>query len=398
MKNKNIVLGITGSIAAYKAVLIIRELRKKGYNVVTIVTENALKFIGEWTLSTLSENKVIKELFEDKERDFTRHISLSKWADLLIVAPASANYIAKAANAISDDFLTTFTLSFTGPKLIAPAMNKDMYRNPIVQDNIEKLKKYGFKIITPGSGFLACGDIGEGRLAEIEKIIFSIEEELYEEKNLKDKTVLITTGATITKIDPIRYITNHSTGTMGYFLAIEALLRGAKRVILIKGKNSKIDKIYSDRIVIEEVETNKDMLEKVKYYLKEVDIFISAAAVLDFKIKDFSKEKIKKRKNKEININLVENIDILKEISSLKKDNQIFVGFSLETGDNLEYAKEKLNEKNLDFIVYNTLSDGEVFGDVKRNYIIIGKDKEVHFSNISKQELSSNIFRFIFQQ
>jgi len=391
LKNKNILIGICGGIAAYKVCELIRFLKKAEANVKVIMTKNAQRFITPLTVQTLSQNRVYLDTFESEHSYDIEHISLTTWADILVVAPATANIIGKFANGIADDLLTTTFLAFNKPILVVPAMNSNMFENKIVQANIEKLKQVGINVLEPEAGFLACGVYGKGRYPENQKIIIEIER-LLEKKDLDGKKVLITAGPTREYLDPVRFISNRSSGKMGFALAEEAYKRGAK-VTLISGPVN--IQTYAD-IKIVNVETASEMYNEVKSIKDRYDILIFSAAVADFKPKNFKESKIKKEQDQELLIELQKNPDILKYAGQTKKDWQIVVGFSAETENVIENSKKKLYEKNADLIVANNvLQEGAGF-DVDTNIVtLISKEKVLELPKLSKKEVAGRIFDFI---
>lgn len=349
LKGKNIVLGICGGIAAYKSAELVRKLKKFNANVDIIMTKNACEFITPLTLQTLAQNRVITEMFNAVNDWELEHISLAKKADIFIIAPATANIIGKLASGIADDMLTTTIMATTAPVIFAPAMNSNMYENQIVQNNISKLKKIGYSFIQPESGILACGDEGTGRMANVEDIIEKIFKKILYKPDLTGKTVLVTAGPTKEYFDPVRYITNGSSGKMGYAIAKIALARGAK-VILISGETNLKQPYGIDFVTVTSAD---EMLHEVETRYDCADIIIMSAAVSDYKPKDFSEQKIKKDKS-EILIEFTKNPDILSCLAA-KKGNRMLVGFSMETEDLEKNALKKLKEKNLDIIVANDL-------------------------------------------
>jgi len=340
LKNKNILIGVCGGIAAYKVCELIRLLKKNEANVKVIMTENAQKFITPLTLQTLSQNKVYTDTFESEYSYDIEHISLTTWADILVVAPATANIIGKFANGIADDLLTTTFLAFDKPVLIVPAMNSNMFENAIVQQNIQKLKLVGINFVQPESGFLACGVYGKGRYPENQKILIEIEKLLCSQ-DLAGKKVLITAGPTREYLDPIRFISNRSSGKMGYALAEEAYKRGAKVTVISGPVNINT---YAD-IEIINVQTAFQMYHKVKDIYMQYDILIFSAAVADYRPKSVSENKIKKENRDELAIELVKNPDILKFVGDNKKPGQIIVGFSAETECYREFSRKIKNKK-----------------------------------------------------
>lgn len=374
LKGKNILLGITGGIAVYKVADLVSRLRKQHATVDIIMTDGATKFVTPLTFQTMAENKVHTEMFGQLDHFDVEHISLAQKADVVLVAPATANTIGKIANGIADNLLTTVLMATTAKIIFAPAMNTQMYNNVIVQENINKLKNLGYEFIKPGVGLLACGDFGEGKMAEPSDIIeyliahFTI-------KDLLGKKIVVTAGPTMAPLDPVRYITNHSSGKMGYSIAKEASNRGAD-VILITGPTS-LDAPNGVEVV--KVKTTEDMLKAVGDYFESCDCLIKSAAPLDYSPENVSSTKIKKKdgENDELDIHFVRNPDIA-AFYGLKKKNQIMVGFAAETNNLIEYAMEKLNKKNFDFIVANDVLESGAGFNVDTNIVtIIDKDGEI---------------------
>ena len=369
LKGKKIILGVTGSIAAYKAAEILSLLKKKGADVFVIMTESATKFVQPLTFSSLSGHLVITNLFSLNDKIEVKHISLSRWADLILVAPATANIIGKIANGIADDMLTTTVMAFKSKVIFAPAMNKNMISNLIYRENVKKLVGLGYEFIDSEYGPLACGEVGEGRLANIEDIVSKVENILYFKEDYKNKTVLITASCTREPIDDVRFISNYSTGKMGFALAKIARARGAK-VILVTGPTS-LPAIRGVNTI--SVNTAEEMKSEVFKYFKEADIVISAAAVADFRPKEKMSGKIKKEETKKMTIELERNPDILFELGK-KKGNKILIGFAAETENLIQNACKKLREKNLDMIIANDLAiKGAGFGSEKNAAKIINK-------------------------
>jgi len=363
LKNKKILLGITGGIAAYKSCELVRLLQKQGAEVRVVMTEGATKFVTPLTFSALTHNEVETDLFNNS----IKHIELAKWADLFVIAPATANTIAKIANGIADNLLTNISLASTCPILIAPAMNANMYANGATQKNLSIIRELGIDIIGPDSGYQACGDIGKGRLVSLEQIVEKIIQILFVANN---KKIVITAGPTIEPIDPVRYITNHSSGKMGYSLATAAAQKGYN-VKLISGPSNQQDPYMVDVI---RVNTAQEMLEAVLNEIEGAQYFIGCAAVADFKSKEIRKNKIKKITDKDcLNIELTKNPDIIKEVAKLNKVKTI--GFAAETNDVIEYAKAKLTGKNLDLIIANDVSDSNIgFNSNQNKVTLIYKD------------------------
>ena len=387
LSNKTVILGVTGSIAAYKIANLASMLVKKKCDVHVIMTKNATNFINPITFETITGNKCLVETFDRNFQFHVAHVSLAKKADVMLVAPASANVIGKLANGIADDMLTTTALACKCKIIVSPAMNTNMYNNAIVQDNIKKLEHYGFEIIKPAKGFLACRDEGDGKMPSEQVLFEHIEREIACEKDLKGKKILVTAGPTQEKIDPVRYITNHSTGKMGYEIARVAMLRGAE-VILVSGKTN-IPKVPFVKTI--DVLSAKDMFDAVKNEFENVDIVIKSAAVADYRPMQVSDEKIKK-KDGDMSINLERTDDILKYIGENRKPNQFICGFSMETSNMIENSREKLKRKNIDMIVANNLKeDGAGFGVDTNLVTIITKDSETSLELMSKEKVAFSI-------
>ena len=387
LKGKTVVIGITGSIAVYKIANLCSMLKKLHATIHVIMTKNACNFINPITFETLTGNKCLVDTFDRNFEFNVEHISLAKRADIFMVAPASANIIGKIANGICDDMLTTTLFAFNrGKKIIAPAMNTNMYDNPILQDNLEKLKKYGYEIIEPACGYLACGDTGRGKLVSEEILLNRILYHIAYEKDLLNKNILITAGPTQEAIDPVRYITNHSTGKMGYAIANNAYLRGAN-VTLVTGKSNETP---YDGINIINIISALDMFNAVKENYINQDYIIMSAAVADYTVKDISLNKIKKSSDS-ISLELSRTNDILKYVGE-NKTNQKLIGFSMETENLIDNSKVKLEKKNADMICANSISDNKTGFGVDTNKItLIKKDeiKELPFG--TKKELASLI-------
>lgn len=391
MNKKNVVIGVTGGIAAYKALDVISKLKKKNINVDVIMTKSACEFVTPLSFQSLSQNAVIKDMFDEPKVFQIQHISLAKKADVLLIVPATANIIGKVANGIADDMLSTTIMATNAKVIFAPAMNTNMYNNPIVQENIRKLKNYGYDFINPSSGRLACGDVGDGKLADTEDIVEVVLSELYEPKDLVGKKVLVTAGPTRANLDPVRFLTNKSTGKMGYAIAEEARDRGAE-VILVSGPTN-IKPPLGVRVI--NVETNEEMLNSVKSEFDSCDIVVKSAAVSDYKPKFYSDKKIKKGPDN-LNMEFVRDNDILKELGTLKKD-QILVGFAAESNDVIENAHIKLKKKNLDYIVANDITESDAgFGTDTNRVTIINRDgKEISLDNMSKRLVGYELFNMI---
>lgn len=394
IKNKSVVLGVTGGIAVYKALDIASALRKLNIDVNVIMSKNAMEFVNPITFQAISQNMVTTDMFEEPKAWEIQHISLAKKADIMLIAPATANIIGKVACGIADDMLSTTIMATTAKVIFAPAMNTNMYNNPIVQENIQRLKNLGYEFIEPASGRLACGDEGKGKLAKPEVIVEKVVSELYDKKDLLGKKVLVTAGPTRSNIDPVRFISNNSTGKMGYEIAKEARDRGAE-VTLISGPTSE-EVPYGIEVV--NIITNEDMYNEVIKRFDKVDIVIKAAAVADYKPLEYSKDKIKKGEGN-LNIELIRDRDILNSLGEIKK-NQILVGFAAESQNILENAKGKLNRKNLDYIVANDITSKDTgFGSKDNRVIIISKGgEEIHLDKMSKKEVARNIFNVIVEK
>ena len=389
---KNILVGVTGGIAAYKSAGIVSLLKKKGYNVKVVMTENATKIIGPLTLETLSRNRIYVDMWDSNPHYEVEHISLADWADVVLIAPATYNIIGKVANGIADDMLTTVisAVSVRKPVFFALAMNVNMYENPILKENINKLKSFGYRFIDAEEGLLACNYSAKGRMSEPEDIVDEIERySIFSKiKNfdtaLKGKKILITSGRTKENIDPIRYLSNNSSGKMGYSLAQAAVDLGAEVTLISGPTDLKVPNGLENFI---SVESALEMYEKVDEYFKNTDIFIACAAVADYRPKEYKKEKIKKS-DVDLVIELIRNPDILLEMSK-KKEKQLLVGFAAETNNIKENALKKLEKKNLDIIVANNAS---VMGSDENVIEIIKKDRtSVEISQKSKIELAYDI-------
>ncbi|WP_303000406.1 bifunctional phosphopantothenoylcysteine decarboxylase/phosphopantothenate--cysteine ligase CoaBC [uncultured Eubacterium sp.] len=386
LKNKTVVLGVTGSIAAYKIANLASSLVKKGANVHVIMTKNATNFINPITFETLTGNKCLVDTFDRNFEFSVEHVSLAKQADIFMVAPASANVIGKIANGIADDMLTTTIMACKCHKVISPAMNTNMFENPIVQDNLEKLRNYGYEVIDPASGYLACGDTGAGKMPEPTVLESYIMKNIAMEKDMAGKKVLITAGPTMEAIDPVRFISNHSTGKMGYALAKIAMERGAE-VTLVTGKT------YTEKpdfVKIIDVKSAKEMFDAVDKEFDSQDIVIMSAAVADYRPKTVADEKIKKNDG-ETAIELERTDDILGTMSKRKK-NQFLCGFSMETEHMLENSKSKLKKKNLDMICANNLKvEGAGFGTDTNVVTLITENESRQLPIMSKEQVANEI-------
>ena len=387
LKGKTVVLGVTGSIAAYKMANVASMLVKLHADVHVIMTENACQFITPVTFETLTGNKCMVDTFDRNFQFHVAHISIAKKADVLLVAPASANVIGKLANGIADDMLTTTAMACTCQKIVAPAMNTNMYHNPILQDNLKKLEGYGFTVIAPEKGLLACRDIGDGKMPSEDVLVGHILREIAHEKDLGGMKVIVTAGPTQESVDPVRYITNHSTGKMGYELAKAAMLRGAE-VTLVSGVTNLEPPMFVDYV---QVKSAGDMFEAMKSRFLDNDIIIKAAAVADYKPKSYSDEKTKK-KDGEMSIELDRTQDILKYLGEHRREGQFYCGFSMETQNMLENSRVKLDKKNIDMVVANNLKiAGSGFGTDTNVVTMISKEEEIQLELLSKAEVAHKI-------
>lgn len=387
LKGKTVLIGITAGIAAYKICELIRMYKREGANVRVVLTPNALNFVTKLTLENLSQNEVFVDDFEVNDYK-PEHISLCDEADIMVIAPATANTISKIANGICDNLLTTVVCAFTKPVIIAPAMNTNMWNNEFVQENIKKLQNSHYNIINPESGYLACGAVGDGRLCKLEKIFDKTLDLL--SGNLKNKKIVITAGGTIEKIDPVRYISNFSSGKMGVALADAAYSQGAEVTLI---STIELNKPYN----VVKVESAVDMQKEVKIR-KNSDCIIMAAAVADYRIKEYHTQKMKKTSEDEISISLVKNPDILKEISQ-NKANTIVVGFCAESENLLENAKAKIQNKGCDFLVANDISRKDIgFSSDENEVYILDKNLNItHIDKMSKSEIAVKILEKIFE-
>lgn len=394
LKGKTVVLGVTGGIAAYKIANLASMLVKLHCDVQVIMTKNATNFINPITFETLTNHKCLIDTFDRNFQYSVEHVALAKRADVVMIAPATANVIGKLANGIADDMLTTTVLACTCKKIVAPAMNTQMYRNPIVQDNMEKLKHYGFEIIEPATGFLACRDVGEGKLPEPELLLQYILKEIALEKDMNGKKVLVTAGPTQEAIDPVRYITNYSTGKMGYAIARHCMLRGAD-VTLVSGPTHLTPPPF---VTMVPVLSAKDMFDAVTFRADEQDIIIKSAAVADYRPATVADEKMKKS-GEALTMELEKTNDILKYLGEHKKDGQFLCGFSMETENMIANSRAKLSKKNLDMIVANNLKQaGAGFGTDTNVVTLITREEEIELPMMSKDEVAKKIIDKILYQ
>lgn len=392
LSNKHILLGVTGSIAAYKIASLASMLKKQNADVTVIMTQNATNFINPITFETLTGNKCLTDTFDRNFQFQVEHVALAKQADVIMIAPASANIIAKAAHGLADNMLTTTLLACECPKIIAPAMNTQMYRNPIVQDNIHILQNYGFEIITPASGYLACGDTGEGKMPEPEILLEYIIKSLCP-KDMTGINILVTAGPTREKLDPVRFISNHSTGKMGYAIARAAMLRGAK-VTLVTGPTDITAPMGTEVI---EITSAEEMAEAVKTRADQQDIIIKAAAVADYRPKHIADEKMKKSDDA-LFLELERTEDILGFLGVHKKEGQFLCGFSMETEHMIENSRLKLQKKNLDLIVANNLKQpGAGFGTETNIVTLLSKENTVELPLMQKEDVAHRLLDYIME-
>ncbi|MCR4604528.1 MAG: bifunctional phosphopantothenoylcysteine decarboxylase/phosphopantothenate--cysteine ligase CoaBC [Eubacterium sp.] len=394
LNGKTIIIGVTGSIAAYKAADLVSMLKKDGADVHVIMTKNATEIIGPITFDTLSGNKCITDTFDREHEYSVEHVALAKKADAFMIAPATANVIGKLAAGIADDMLTTTALAFEKTILIAPAMNTAMYENKIVQANLEKLKEYGYEIIEPASGHLACGDDGKGKLPDVDILADYISRAVEFDRDMVGKKVLVTAGPTVEHFDPVRFITNHSTGKMGYELARVASGRGAE-VTLISGP---VNLAPPSGVELIKIESAADMFAAVKKHYKDKDIIIKAAAVADYTPAKVSGEKIKKT-NEKNTVELVKTQDILAWLGEHKKQDQIVCGFAMETEDLIDNATKKLVDKNADMIVANNLkTPGAGFAGDTNVITLVSDEGTIVFPQMTKHEDAEIILNKIIQK
>lgn len=387
LKGKTVILGVTGSIAAYKIANLASMLTKLHCDVHVLMTQNATNFIHPITFETLTNNKCIVDTFDRNFQYNVEHVSLAKRADVVLIAPATANVIAKLAYGLADDMLTTTTLACTCKKIIAPAMNTNMYRNAITQDNLKRLTQFHFEVIAPATGMLACKDIGEGKLPDEQTLLNYILKEIAMEKDMKGVNVLVTAGATQEAIDPVRYITNHSTGKMGYALARDCMLRGAN-VTLVSGQSALTPPPFTTVI---SVTSAKEMFDAVTEHAESQDIIIKAAAVADYRPASIATEKMKKKEDA-LTIELERTDDILKYLGEHKHQQQFLCGFSMETEHMLENSRKKLEKKHLDMIVANNLKQaGAGFGTDTNVVTMITPQEEIALELMSKEEAAHAI-------
>ena len=387
LKGKTVLLGVTGSIAAYKIASLASALKKLHADVHVLMTQNATNFINPITFESLTGNKCLVDTFDRNFQFQVEHVSIAKKADVVMIAPASANVIGKLAHGIADDMLTTTVMACKCKKYISPAMNTNMFENPIVQDNLKTLERYGYEVIQPASGYLACGDTGAGKMPEPETLLAYIEKEIAREKDLQGKKLLVTAGPTQEAIDPVRYITNHSSGKMGYAIAKAAMLRGAE-VTLVSGRTAIEAPLFVNVIPIV---TAKDMFEAVTGISNEQDIIIKAAAVADYRPAVVSPEKVKKKEG-QMSIELERTDDILKYLGENKREGQFLCGFSMETQNMISNSRAKLEKKHLDMVAANNVKEaGAGFQGDTNVLTLITQKEETSLPLMSKEDAANKL-------
>lgn len=391
LKDKNIIVGVTGGIAAYKAVEVVSSLTKLGANVEVIMTKSATEFVKPLTFQSISHNPVRQKMFSPPQNWDVEHISLAQKADLILLAPATANMIGKIANGIADDMLSTTVMATTAPVLIAPAMNTKMYENQIVQDNINYLKEHNYKFVEAEAGYLACGTIGKGRLAAPQEIVKQVTAQLLTTEKMLGKRVLITAGGTQEAVDPVRYLGNHSSGKMGYNLARIVQASGADVTLISAPTNLS----PPNGVNVINVKTAEEMYSQVINYQDQQDIIIMAAAVADYRPKNKRQQKLKKE-TQDLKLELERTKDILQQLGVNKSDEQLLVGFAAETNHLLSNARKKLNKKQLDFIVANDISKSEVgFASDENQVTIVSEEEEQEIKKADKLKVASEIVAYI---
>ena len=387
LKGKTVLLGVTGSIAAYKIASLASALKKLHADVHVLMTQNATNFINPITFESLTGNKCLVDTFDRNFQFQVEHVSIAKKADVVMIAPASANVIGKLAHGIADDMLTTTVMACKCKKYISPAMNTNMFENPIVQDNLKTLEHYGYEVIQPASGYLACGDTGAGKMPEPETLLAYIEKEIAREKDLQGKKILVTAGPTQEAIDPVRYITNHSSGKMGYAIAKAAMLRGAE-VTLVSGRTAIEAPLF---VNVVSIVTAKDMFEAVTGISNEQDIIIKAAAVADYRPAVVSSEKVKKKEG-QMSIELERTDDILKYLGENKREGQFLCGFSMETQNMISNSRAKLERKNLDMVAANNVKEaGAGFQGDTNVLTLITQKEETSLPLMSKEDAANKL-------
>ena len=388
LRGKTVVLGVTGSIAAYKIANLASMLKKLHCNVHVLMTQNATNFINPITFETLTENRCLIDTFDRNFQYNVEHVSIAKQADVVLIAPATANVIGKLANGIADDMLTTTVMACPCHKILAPAMNTNMYHNPILQDNLQKLERFGYEVITPASGRLACGDVGEGKMPDEEMLLAYILKTVACEKDMAGKKVLITAGATRESLDPVRFITNHSSGKMGFALAKAAMLRGAQVTVVAAHTDVAPPKF----VTVIPVQSAGDMFREVTAIADDFDIIIKAAAVADYRPEICQDTKIKKKSGQALVLTLTENPDVAQAVAKIRKPGQTLVGFAAETDHVTDLAKEKLKKKKLDMIVANDVTkEGAGFNTDTNIAALITNSGMQEYPLMPKRELADII-------
>lgn len=394
LKGKTVAIAVTGSIAAYKMANVASMLIKQHADVHVLMTENATKFINPITFETLTNHKCLVETFDRNFQFHVAHVSLGQKADCMLIAPASANVIGKLANGIADDMLTTTAMAATCPKIIAPAMNTHMFFNPIVQDNLKKLEHYGYEVIAPAAGRLACGDVGAGKLPDEETLVSYVYRTIAKEKDMKGKKVLVTAGPTREALDPVRFLSNRSTGKMGYAIAKMAMLRGAD-VTLVSGP---VNLTPPPFVKVVPVESAQEMFEAVRDAAEEQDIIIKSAAVADYRPTTIAEDKIKKS-DEEMSIPLERTTDIIKYLGEQKREGQFICGFSMETKDMLANSTKKLEKKKMDMIVANNVKEeGAGFATDTNKVVVITKEGMKDLPLMSKEEVADALLSEIMER
>lgn len=394
LKGKTVAIAVTGSIAAYKMANVASMLIKQHADVHVLMTENATKFINPITFETLTNHKCLVETFDRNFQFHVAHVSLGQKADCMLIAPASANVIGKLANGIADDMLTTTAMAATCPKIVAPAMNTHMFLNPIVQDNLKKLEHYGYEVIAPAAGRLACGDVGAGKLPDEETLVSYVYRTIAKEKDMKGKKVLVTAGPTREALDPVRFLSNHSTGKMGYAIAKMAMLRGAD-VTLVSGP---VNLTPPPFVKVVAVESAQEMFEAVRDAAEEQDIIIKSAAVADYRPTKIAEDKIKKS-DEEMSIPLERTTDIIKYLGEHKREGQFICGFSMETKDMLANSSKKLEKKKMDMIVANNVKEeGAGFATDTNKVVVITQDGMKDLPLMSKEEVADSLLSEIMER
>ena len=387
-RKKTVVLCVTGGIACYKSAMLASLLVKRGYDVEVVMTRNATEFIGPHTFDSLTHNRTMVDTFDRNFQNHVEHVALADKADLLIVAPATANVLAKAAHGIADDMLTTTILACGCPKLAAPAMNTRMYENPVTQDNLETLRRYGWQVIEPKSGRLACGAVGMGKMPEPEELLEAVDHAVRYEKDLAGLRLLVTAGPTREALDPVRFLSNHSSGKMGYAVARAASDRGAE-VTLVTGPTALKPPAFVETV---EVTSAQEMFDAVTRRAQEQDIIVKAAAVADYRPAEYSENKLKKGEGDPLSLPLERTRDILLWLGDHKKPGQFLCGFSMETERLLENSRKKLKKKNLDMVAANSLNEaGAGFGGSTNVLTLITADSEEQLPLLSKEEAAHRL-------